>query len=264
MANGTIQSIKNVQVNSGRALNRIKGYNNTAVGRAGVEPGGGGAVYCGGWGDVDIIDSLFYGNTADEGGAIYGHIHTNATRPKTTRVINTIAFGNIITGEDSGRGGSGMLFGTTNIAFDHYVEVEDSISWNDGLDEICGIGTASNLILSVSNSNVRGGEAATTWIDLYTDNIDTDAFLVELPPLGPLGIDATVVSGTTLADLVIKAPLGPEFQAIPEFTNNASVTLNTLVPTGKLFIGAKALLVYGDDLSEANAARATRYVGPAL
>jgi len=76
-----------------------------------------------------------------------------------------------------------------------------------------------------------------------------------------LGIDAPITAGTVYPDITIQAPLGADFQAIPEFTNNASVDLATLVPTAKIRIGDKGMVVYSADLDAAGIARADRVVG---
>jgi len=78
---------------------------------------------------------------------------------------------------------------------------------------------------------------------------------------GPLGIHATVTEGTTYPAVTIKAPLGRDFQALPEFTNNASVNLETLVPTAKIRIGDRGMAVYSADLDAAGILRADRVVG---
>jgi len=78
---------------------------------------------------------------------------------------------------------------------------------------------------------------------------------------GPLGIDAAIQSGTVYPAITIKAPLGAEFQAIPEFTNNASVNLAALVPTAKVRIGDRGMAVYSADLDAAGIIRADRVVG---
>lgn len=155
-------------------LKRIKAYSNTATGRAGVESGAGGAVYAGGWGDVNIDYCLFYGNTADEGGAIYGHIHGNATRAKTTQVRNCTLYNNNATGGDSGRGGEGMLFIGNDDTYAHTANVYNTISWNDGVDEITGVEAGAGLTLLIDHSDIRGGAGAVTREDTYTDNINAD------------------------------------------------------------------------------------------
>ena len=78
---------------------------------------------------------------------------------------------------------------------------------------------------------------------------------------GPLGIDATVTAGTTYPAVTIKAPLGPEFQSIPEWTGEAAVDLSTLSATARTRIGPRGLLIYGEDLSTADQTRADNYLG---
>ena len=77
---------------------------------------------------------------------------------------------------------------------------------------------------------------------------------------GPLGIDAPVQSGTTYP-CTIKAPLGAEFQAIPEFTGEAAVDLATLVPTDYVRTGPKGTLVYRTARDASGILRADKVVG---
>ena len=77
---------------------------------------------------------------------------------------------------------------------------------------------------------------------------------------GPLGIDAPF-DGTVFPIGNFQAPLGRDFQAIPEFTDNASVDLETLAPTAKIRIGDNGMAVYSADLDAAGIARADRVVG---
>jgi len=78
---------------------------------------------------------------------------------------------------------------------------------------------------------------------------------------GPLGIDATVTAGTVYPAVTIQAPLGAEFQAIPEFTGEAEVDLETFVPDEYVRTGPKGALVYRAALTAAGIIRADRVVG---
>ena len=78
---------------------------------------------------------------------------------------------------------------------------------------------------------------------------------------GPLGIDATITEGTTYPAITIKAPLGAEFQAIPEFTGEAVVDLATLAPTAKIRTGLRGVIVRSVDGSAEQQARDDRVVG---
>jgi len=77
---------------------------------------------------------------------------------------------------------------------------------------------------------------------------------------GPLGIDGPF-DGAVFPTGNFQAPLGADFQLIPEFTNNASVDLATLVPTARIRIGPEGMAVYSADLDAAGIARADRVVG---
>ena len=77
---------------------------------------------------------------------------------------------------------------------------------------------------------------------------------------GPLGIDGPY-DGAAFPTGNFQAPLGRDFQLIPEFTNNASVDLAALVPTPKIRIGDRGMAVYSADLDAAGIARADRVVG---
>ena len=77
---------------------------------------------------------------------------------------------------------------------------------------------------------------------------------------GPLGIDGPF-DGTVFPTGNFQAPLGRDFQAIPELTNNASVDLAALVPTAKVRIGPEGMAVYSVDLDAAGILRADKVVG---
>jgi len=78
---------------------------------------------------------------------------------------------------------------------------------------------------------------------------------------GPLGLDAPVTVGTVYPDITITAPLGAEMQAVTPFTAGAAVNLATLVPSAKVRIGTKGMLVYDTDLTAAEIVRADKIVG---
>ena len=111
-------------------------------------------------------------------------------------------------------------------------------------------------------------EMAEIWkIALYeqyaTDNtfrMPADVYIPTQFP-GPLGIDATVTAGTAYPDITIQAPLGAEFQAIPEFTGEAVVDPATLAPTVKIRIGDMGMTVYSTDLDAVGILRADKVVG---
>ena len=77
---------------------------------------------------------------------------------------------------------------------------------------------------------------------------------------GPLGIDAPF-DGETFPTGNFEAPLGRDFQLIPEFTNNASVDLEALVPTAKIRIGPRGMIVRPVESDAATIARDDRVVG---
>jgi len=69
----------------------------------------------------------------------------------------------------------------------------------------------------------------------------------EIP--GPLRADLTVTAGTAYPNLTVTAPLGPEFQAIPEWTGGAAVDLSTLVPTANTRKGDVGVAVWSEGLN---------------
>jgi len=81
-----------------------------------------------------------------------------------------------------------------------------------------------------------------------------------LQHIGPLGIDGPF-DGTVFPTGNFQAPLGADFQLIPEFTNNASVNLATLVPTAKIRVGPRGMIVRSVDGSAEGQARDDRVVG---
>jgi len=76
---------------------------------------------------------------------------------------------------------------------------------------------------------------------------------------GPLGIDGPF-DGTVFPTGNFEAPLGAEFQAIPEFTGEAVVDLEMLTPTAKIRTGPRGTLVYSDDLDAAGIIRADKII----
>jgi len=157
---------------AGVVINNIIAHDNTAVGRAGVEAGAGGGCYFGGWGDCTINTGLFYNNTAGEGGAIYAHVHGGATVAPTRNLNNITTFNNTATKSDSGVGGDGIVVKGSVAAYQHTVNVVNNTSWNAGTDEIYASG--SYVTLNIDHSNIRGGAAAVTGEDSYTNNINAD------------------------------------------------------------------------------------------
>ena len=159
----------------GGTVNNILAYNNAAIGINVVGgAGGGGAIYCGGWGDVNISNSIFYSNTADEGGAVYAHIHAAATRAKTVKIYNCTFYGNKVTKQFGGLGGEAIIAKGANATLLHTVEVKNNICWDDGIDEIYGYAAGAGLSLTVDHCNINGGQAATTLVNIYTDNINAN------------------------------------------------------------------------------------------
>jgi len=77
---------------------------------------------------------------------------------------------------------------------------------------------------------------------------------------GPFGIDGPF-DGTAFPTGNFQAPLGRDFQLIPEFTDNASVDLATLAPTAKIRIGPRGMIVRPVESDAATIARDDRVVG---
>jgi hypothetical protein len=155
-------------------INRLYAHDNTAVGRAGTEAGGGGAVYLGGWGDSAVYNSLFVNNTADEGGAIYAHIQSAATRNKTTTIVNCTLSGNTATGDESGRGGNGILAVGADDTYTHTMNIYNTIGWDSETDEVSGVEAGAGLTLLIDHSDIYGGAASVTGEDTYTNNVAVD------------------------------------------------------------------------------------------
>ena len=78
---------------------------------------------------------------------------------------------------------------------------------------------------------------------------------------GPLNVSATITAGTTYPDITIKAPLGPEFQVIAEWTGETAVDLSAFVNTDQTVAGERDLLIYKTPLSMANKIRAEGFAG---
>lgn len=78
---------------------------------------------------------------------------------------------------------------------------------------------------------------------------------------GPLRADLTITAGIAYPDLTVTAPLGPEFQAIPEWTGGAAVDLSTLVPTANTRTGQLGVAVWNPGLDAAEIVRADKVLG---
>ena len=79
--------------------------------------------------------------------------------------------------------------------------------------------------------------------------------------LGFFNVSATITAGTTYPDITIKAPLGPEFQAIAEWTGEAAVDLTSWTGSDQTRIGPRGMFIYDQPLTYADAVRADRYLG---
>jgi hypothetical protein len=179
----------------GGVVRRLHAHDNTAIGRAGIEQGYGGAVTCGGWGDVTVENCLIYNNTADEGGGISAHVHGSATRSKTTTIRGGTMYGNVALKANGGRGGDDIFIMGGVVGFSHTAVVQNVSAWSspNPIYKLAG----ATATLTVDHCNVRGGQAATTNVDTYTNNMDKEPQMDangKLKSTSPL-IDA----GTTVA-----------------------------------------------------------------
>ena len=81
---------------------------------------------------------------------------------------------------------------------------------------------------------------------------------------GPLNVSATVTAGTEYPAVTIKAPLGPEFQEIAEWSGNAAIDLTSWTGSAQTRIGPNGMFVYDQPLTYADAVKADRYLGYAI
>jgi len=82
-----------------------------------------------------------------------------------------------------------------------------------------------------------------------------------LPNVGPLSLNAPVTVGTTYPAVTVQAPLGPEFQEIAEWTNNAAVDLSTFAGSNYTRFGPRGMMIYGSERTAAEIAAIDRYLG---
>ena len=115
----------------------------------------------------------------------------------------------------------------------------------------------AGLLDAVTMSEWYDGLTASSERDLYGNLHGTHSSLSQP---GPLGIDGPF-DGTAFPTGNFQAPLGADFQLIPEFTGNASVDLETLEPTAKIRIGPRGMIVRSVDGSAEGQARDDRVVG---
>jgi hypothetical protein len=78
---------------------------------------------------------------------------------------------------------------------------------------------------------------------------------------GPLNVSATITAGTTYPDITIKAPLGPGFQAIAEWTGGAAVDLSTFAGSNYTRVGPRGMMIYGSERTADEIAAIDRYLG---
>jgi hypothetical protein len=78
---------------------------------------------------------------------------------------------------------------------------------------------------------------------------------------GPLNVSATVTAGTTYPAITITAPLGPEFQAITEWTGGAAVDLSMFAGSNYTRVGERGMMIYGSERTAAEIVAIDRYLG---
>ena len=164
------------------------------------------------------------------------------------------------------------------------VDVNDALSWNIGVSAHDSTALVNNADFFIDGSmwvhsctgNIFTEQTAGDTMYAY-DTTTTGATSTPYTPTaglaipiifggplttpGPLNVSATITAGTVYPAVTIKAPLGPKFQAIPEWTGEAAVDLSTLSATARTRIGPRGMLIYGVDLSAADQARADGYLG---
>jgi len=98
---------------------------------------------------------------------------------------------------------------------------------------------------------------ATIWSDMVGD-----VFWQPLMYPGPLRRDLIVTAGTEYPALTVTAPLGPSFQGITEWTNNAAVDLSTLTATANTRLGDRGIAIWNPGLDATGIIRADRVLKP--
>jgi hypothetical protein len=78
---------------------------------------------------------------------------------------------------------------------------------------------------------------------------------------GPLNVSATITAGTTYPAVTIKAPLGPGFQAIAEWTGGAAVDLSTVAGSNYTRVRPRGMMIYGSERTADEIAAIDRYLG---
>ena len=161
-------------------IKRVVCRDNIANGRGGgsTEPGGGGAIYSGGWGDLALEYCTITGNKADEGAGVYSHSHSESTRNKTTDIKNCTIEDNVLWDRGYGLGGVGCVLKGSDDVYTNTVTMQNVIVLDGGVDEILGLGV--NLILNIDSSFVDGGAGAITGADTFTNEKTT------LPAVGTI------------------------------------------------------------------------------
>jgi len=120
-----------------------------------------------------------------------------------------------------------------------------------------GYGTSNYADVLIKDAQMNDGTTVMPYVDTTTAAF---AGRLALTTPSPLGVDGPF-DGTVFPFGNFQAPLGRDFQLIPEFTNNASVDLAALVPTAKIRIGPRGMTVRSVDGSAEGQARDDRVVG---
>jgi len=114
-----------------------------------------------------IYNCSIHDNTAAIAGAISV---IPASGSSSLAMHNCTFFNNLTVGPGFG---DGILI-TSGSSVDTY-DIDNCISWNqDNNNEIRVSGEGANVVLNISNTDVRGGQAAVSGADTYINNIESD------------------------------------------------------------------------------------------
>ncbi|MFA5377941.1 MAG: hypothetical protein WC455_19480 [Dehalococcoidia bacterium] len=151
---------------------------------------------------------------------------------------------------------------STNLWNSAYSAGSTSDLWDTGVAITLPVATLTDLfgrLLDLTAPNVGcsvNGPVSTTLSPVLLDGLGG-----ELSIPGPLNVSATITAGTVYPDITIKAPLGPEFQAIAEWTGGAAVDLSTFAGSNYTRVGERGMMIYGSERTAAEIAAIDRYLG---
>lgn len=167
--------------------------NNTGVNSESGQYTAGGGMYFGGWNNQEFSDNLIYGNTADEGGGVYIHLHGAASAAKAVTANNNTIVDNTTLAGGAEVGGDVMVK-SYNATYTLTVNFNNNIIRNSDTYNVYLAGNASTAGITVNfdynnlqndQLGVDSNPLITTETITFTNEQTSDLLLTSDYKLGP-------------------------------------------------------------------------------